>query len=198
MKPNDKTYIYPTDTVWGIGGSIYSYQSYRDIAKIKKTTEDKPLSILFSSKEQLADFFYIKERIGHEWLTAFFHLETSLLLPVSWLKVEIPFWIYQGSAFVSVRCLENELIQTLVDEVGAPITSTSLNVSGQEPLFDFEEAKRFHKEHCPELHFYEGEGMNLSGSPSTIMSLDESGKFALVRPGRYVQEVMKLCGLSST
>ena len=40
--------IYPTDTVWGIGGCILSKKNYDEINIIKKINTNKPVSILFS------------------------------------------------------------------------------------------------------------------------------------------------------
>ncbi len=193
-----QTFIYPTDTVWGIGGSIYSENSYNEIARIKKTTADKPLSILFSSLKQLNDYFHFSEKLNEAWLRHFFSLETSLLLPLAWQKKEIPFWIYQGSPLISVRCLELPVIKELLEKTGAPVTSTSLNLTGQAPISSFEEAKKFHFEQCPELEFLAGKGVSLSGSSSTMVSINIAGAFTMLREGRHASQISELCGLSST
>lgn len=195
---NHQTFIYPTDTVWGIGGSLYSEISYSEIARIKKTSADKPLSILFSSLNQLHEYFIFPEHLSETWLCEFFSLETSLLVPLEWKKKEIPFWIFQGSAFVSVRCLELPTIKSLIEKVGSPITSTSLNLTGQAPISSFEEARLFHLQQCPQLEFFKGEGSDLSGRSSTMVSIDTAGVFTVLREGRYVSQIMALCGLPST
>jgi len=195
---NHQTYIYPTDTVWGIGGSIYSEISYKEIARIKNTTEDKPLSILFSTQEELFTYFKFPNSISSSWLKDFFSFESSLLLPLQFQKKEIPSWIFQGSSFVSVRCLDFPIIHDLVKALNSPITTTSLNKTGFSPIASFEEAKLFYEQNCPQVNFVMGKEMSLSGNSSTMISLDDSGQFKMIRNGLYARELSKLCGLSST
>ena len=53
---NDTVFIYPTDTVWGIGGSIWSQDAYDKVCDIKGTGRGKPLSIIVSDEEMLNEF----------------------------------------------------------------------------------------------------------------------------------------------
>ena len=83
-------YIYKTDTVWGIGQSIYDEKSFNEIALSKGTTNDKPLSILFSNYEELVQYFQLPKEMNENWFADMAKLEMSFLLPVQWLKKEIP------------------------------------------------------------------------------------------------------------
>ena len=60
MDQSNTIYVYPTDTVWGIGCSIYNQDGFEKIAKIKKTKADKPLSILFESRAEIELFFNLE------------------------------------------------------------------------------------------------------------------------------------------
>ncbi len=73
-----KLFIYPTDTVWGIGGSVFDQDVYHAINQVKKEPDLKPLSVLFSSMQQLQQFIDLPQE--GNW-SEFFKLETTLLLP---------------------------------------------------------------------------------------------------------------------
>ncbi len=71
-KISTKLFIYPTDTVWGIGSNIYDEASFKEIARIKKTTTDKPLSIMFTDLSELKKSFRFPVEMNEEWLRLFF------------------------------------------------------------------------------------------------------------------------------
>ena len=100
---NEKIVIYPTDTVWGIGSSMYSESAYLRIQKIKRSIENKPLSILFPDVDELLALLKPIEGKYNEWLERFFSLETTLLIPLEFFKENPPSWITQNSKFVGVR-----------------------------------------------------------------------------------------------
>ena len=78
--------IYPTDTVWGIGGCILSERNYLEVNKIKQTSNKKPVSILFSCIEDVREYFSFPEEVSNEWMESFFRMETTLGLPLAWAK----------------------------------------------------------------------------------------------------------------
>ena len=46
----NRVIIYPTDTVYGIGASVYDKDGIRRIYEIKHRPLDKPLAVLCASK----------------------------------------------------------------------------------------------------------------------------------------------------
>jgi L-threonylcarbamoyladenylate synthase len=189
IKPDD-VFIYPTDTVWGIGCSIYSETGYERISEIKQTSKNKPLSMMFVSPKEIVESFRLPEEVTLEWLENFFKLETSLGLPLSICKIKIPKWATGESEYVSIRCLENETIKKIHDDVQAPFFSTSLNVTGEAPITKRADAKKFHQEHAADCLFYDSE-KDLSGTSSTIVFISESLNFEIKREGRKIEEVKK-------
>ena len=105
----EKLFIYPTDTVWGIGGDIFSKDSYERIASIKGHEQKKPLSIVFRDYEMISDLINLPADISREWLEKFFSYESTIGLPKSWVKRELPKWICQDSNYITIRCLNSEL-----------------------------------------------------------------------------------------
>lgn len=191
-KVSDQIYIYPTDTVWGIGCSIYSSRGHERIAEIKKTTKDKPLSIMFSSIAEVLKSFQLPERLTTEWLAHFFKLQTTLGLPLKTARINIPQWAFGESEYVSLRCLETEVVKKIHDEIQAPFFTTSLNLSGSLPITDFNEAIEFQKKYANDallISLKESETNALSGASSSIVFLNEDLSFKILREGKCIEEV---------
>lgn len=186
----DDIYIYPTDTVWGIGCSLYSEKGQERLAEIKGTQKNKPLSIMFESAQHVLESFSFSDKINLYWLEEFFKLETTLGIPSSKARMNIPKWATGTSSFVSIRCLENEVIKKIYKEISTPFFSTSLNLTGNPPIIKESEAMSFYKQHAPDAHFIQADlSRDLSGSSSTIIFLDENLNIEIKREGARVNEV---------
>lgn len=189
----DQIYIYPTDTVWGIGCSIYSENGYDQIAEIKKAPKNKPLSIMFSSIEELTKCFDFPAKITPAWLKEFFALETTLGFPLKAAKIKIPKWATGDSEFVSLRCLDSDVIKKILEETRAPFFTTSLNISGEPPIIDSSVALHFQKVHARDAQFIdslEAHGQ-LSGAGSTIVFVNEKLNYEIKREGKRIEDVKK-------
>ncbi len=189
IKPDD-VFIYPTDTVWGIGCSIYSESGHEKIADIKRTSKDKPLSMMFTGADEILASFKLPEEMSKEWLEDFFKLETTLGLPLTLAKIRIPKWATGESSYVSIRCLNTPVINSINNELRAPFFSTSLNLTGEPPVTKKEEARKFHQQHASDVLFFENQkSEDLSGTSSTIVFINENLNFEIKREGRRVEEV---------
>lgn len=196
----DSIVIYPTDTVWGIGGSIYSEDAYKKIAAIKKTAEDKPLSVMFTDIKTLYKSFNFPDFMDASWLRNYFKLESTLGLPRKIAKISIPSWVTGKSELVSVRCLEWDILKPIGAEFNGPFFTTSLNNTGEAPIVSYDEALSFQKNFAPEAFFFGERTHNLSGRSSTIVFFRGS-HFEIIREGIKVEEIkkqLKLTGLKVT
>jgi L-threonylcarbamoyladenylate synthase len=185
-------YIYPTDTVWGIGCDIYSREGYLEIARIKKTDANKPLSIIFCDVQHLQDTFNFPDLISKVWLEYFFLLESTLGVPVNWCRVPMPDWVKQNSEYITCRVIGSKSIQTLYKRVGNPFFTTSLNIKGESPVLDGPHALAFLKNHCPNAILISGTEETLSGSASSIIFLNNKNQkleYEILREGRKINEI---------
>jgi L-threonylcarbamoyladenylate synthase len=187
---NDDLFIYPTDTVWGIGCSLYSEKGQERISEIKRSAKNKPLSIMFANTEILHASFSFPKEVTLTWLQDFFKLETTLGFPLARAKIKIPKWATGESSFVSVRCLENKIISEIYNEITTPFFSTSLNLTGEHPITQEMEARKFQEIYAPDAHFVNSKrALDLSGSSSTIIFLNENLNFEIKREGARIEEV---------
>lgn len=180
--------IYPTDTVWGIGGSILSEAAYQEIAKIKQTKFDKPLSIMFYDFNEIENTFKLPSFMTKEWLQEFFKLEATLGLSTKLLKVELPEWLVSKSDFLSIRFLETKEIKEIGEYFKTPFFTTSLNLTTHPPIVSKDEALKFKNQHAPHALFYSNEKSVLSGESSTIIFFEENN-FRLIRKGQKYNEL---------
>jgi L-threonylcarbamoyladenylate synthase len=190
--PSDQIYIYPTDTVWGIGCDIYSETGYEEIARIKKSSPGKPLSILFADVEDVLKSFTLPNTISKEWLEYFFSQESTLGVPVIWAKIKLPHWAHLDSDYISLRCITSASIKSLYNKIGNPFFTTSLNLQGDSPILLEEDAKKFCKMNCNHAIIIEDAGIPLSGSSSTMIFLDDNLNFKVKREGRKLEEIKVL------
>ncbi|MDO9183634.1 MAG: Sua5/YciO/YrdC/YwlC family protein [Bacteriovorax sp.] len=190
---SDDVFIYPTDTVWGIGCSLYSEKGHARISEIKKTSINKPLSVMFTSVEDIFNNFNFPSEITLAWLIEFFKLETTLGYPAKTSKLKFPKWATGDSDYISIRFLETVIVKNIYNDIHVPFFSTSLNITGSNPIISTEEALSFQKKYASDaLFFGENQINDLSGTSSTIVFLNENLDFEIKREGRRVEDVKKL------
>lgn len=188
---SEEVFIYPTDTVWGIGGSIFSESVHKQISIIKKTDDRKPLSVLCSGIDQLRTIIDLPSSFSDEWLNKYFSYESTLALPKKWAKINLPEWVCYDSEFISLRSLDTSELSKLIDKVGHPITSTSLNITSKPAIVSLEEAKKFLDTYAKNCTLVKPEEAKLSGMSSTIMAYD-GVKFKCFRKGIYITQIEEL------
>lgn len=187
-KENSTVYIYPTDTVWGIGGSIFSETAYEKIAQVKQTKLDKPLSIMFPNLEMIYEYFNLPSFMNKDWMREFFKLESSLGIEAKLLKINLPEWLTKKSNFISIRCIENSVTSSIYQKIETPFFTTSLNITKEPPITKFVEAKKFYEIHAKDCEFLYENDLNLSGESSTIVFY-ENDEFKIIRPGRLLNSI---------
>lgn len=187
---NESVFIYPTDTVWGIGASIYSEDARNKISDIKGSAENKPLSIMFTNVKTLFESFDFPKEVSLPWLKDFFKLESTLGIPLTLSKITIPLWVTKESEFVSVRCLDIPTIIEIGNSLDSPFFTTSLNLTGHPPITSFDEAQKFQKAYAPSVPLFGDSTHNLSGQSSTIVFLKDS-TFKIIRSGQKIDAIKK-------
>ncbi|NYZ77088.1 threonylcarbamoyl-AMP synthase [Candidatus Micrarchaeota archaeon] len=127
-----KVLIYPTDTVYGIGGDATRQETVDRVRKIKGLGSDKPLSVMMADMNMIEEYCEIglwEEMILKRYLPGphTFILKLNKPLPVS------------SDGTLGVRIPESDFCNRLSEEVAKPIVSTSANKTGELPPTAFEE-----------------------------------------------------------
>ena len=128
--------VYPTDTVYGIGTSIFNDDGIKRIRKIKERNKKMPMSIAVSSIEMAKKMAYFDDFSEKMFLK---HMPGSLTMILK--NKTAPETITGGSGTVGIRMPANEIVLRIIGGFGNPITSTSANMHGKLPATTIKEAK---------------------------------------------------------
>lgn len=128
--------VYPTDTVYGLGGNALSRDVVDRIYSIKRREKSKPVSIAMS-KDMLSSYVEIslRERILiDKYLPGKYTLILRKKRGISLPEEVAP----EGK--VGVRVPDHPFVEFLFERIDFPIVSTSANISGEKPPSTVEEA----------------------------------------------------------
>jgi tRNA threonylcarbamoyl adenosine modification protein (Sua5/YciO/YrdC/YwlC family) len=117
--------IYPTDTVYGIGCSVFDTAAIRRIYQIKQQSEQKPFSFICSDLSHISEY----AKVSNAAFRTMKHLipgPYTFLLPAARLK-QLPKSIISKRKTVGIRVPDNLVCRMLVKELGHPILSAGVS-----------------------------------------------------------------------
>ncbi len=154
-------FIYPTDTIYGIGCDARNSKAVLNLRKIKNR-ETKPFSII-ASREWIIKNCEISIE-GMKWLEKLPGPYTLIYKLKN--KISIPKELNDGKDTIGVR-IPKHWISELVKELGFPVVTTSVNLAGETNMTNLD---NLNDEIAEEVDFilYEGDK---KGNPSKIVDL---------------------------
>ncbi len=119
---------FPTETVYGLGASIYNPEAIQSIFRVKGRPSDNPLIAHVSSFEQVEEiaceipdsFHLLKDRFFPGPLTVIMKRHPS-----------VPGMVSAGLDSIALRMPSHRVAQKLIELVGAPLVAPSANLSGK-------------------------------------------------------------------
>ena len=126
---NKGVFIYPTDTVYGIGGNAFSKEVVERINKIKGR-ERKPYSVLVGNLEMVIRYFEVGDYLNY--ITQYLPGPYTFLLKPK-IKMAV------SNDLVGLRVPDHYFIRKVSIESGLPIITTSANKSGERPPSSIDE-----------------------------------------------------------
>ncbi len=166
--------VYPTDTVYGVGGDPFNEDVVERIFLIKRRS-DKPLPLLISSIKYVMEIAHVSE-IALRLMENFWPGPLTLILPV---KRKFPFKITFGTGKIGVRMPNHKIPLLLARGLGGAIIGTSANISGHPAPRSAEEALR---ELDDLVDVILDAGPTPGGIPSTVVEVT-NGKIRILREG---------------
>jgi len=121
----DGVILYPTDTIWGLGGSIYSQKATEKIYAIKKRDRHKALLLLVDSINMLK--LYIEDIHPRVETLMVYHKQPLTIIYKA--NSKIPDYLLCGGDTIAIRVVQDEFCKSLINLLGHPITSTSANLA---------------------------------------------------------------------
>lgn len=160
----DGVIIYPTETVYGLGGNAYKETVVGKIFEIKGRRESKPLIVLvkdFSMAEELAETESYKEVLGLYWPGA--------LTGIFRAKRKLPFGVLSREKKVALRISSHPFVANLFKSIDFPLISTSANRSGGKDCLNIKQVKNSLAEKYRLVDLVIDNGILAFSSPSTLV-----------------------------
>jgi len=162
--------VLPTDTVYGLSVCATSQKAIKRIQALKKRTAKKPFLIyVFLSKSQLA-------LVKKYWQSG--RCPTTIILRHRGL---LPASLNANSDGLALRLPKSQFLIKIIKTIKEPLISTSLNISGEEPIKNLKDVARFwpDKDRQPDLII--DAGLNLGDKPSQLIDLRIPGSVIVLR-----------------
>jgi len=133
---------YPTETVWGLAADATSETAVTALRRFKGRTAAQPVSLLVSGLPALEKLSCAVPEAARALAAAFWPGPLTLVLPCQRFFAR---GVARADGAVGVRCSSHAWVQTLVqalEQAGiGPVTSTSLNRSGESPATSWRETQ---------------------------------------------------------
>lgn len=125
----DGVAIFPTETVYGIGASAFSHRGIRRIYQLKGRRWNKPLALLVPTLEAAAPMVEEIPSEAFRLAKDFWPGPMTLIFRASALGRLVT----GGLETLGVRIPDHPFALELLQKVGLPLATTSVNRSGDEP-----------------------------------------------------------------
>jgi len=170
--------LYPTDTVWGLGGNALSKKVFNKINIIKKRPAHKSYIVLIKSLDSLTQYAHFKKE-QVEPILAKAQNPTTIIYP---LKNKSLQHLAAKDGTLAIRIPKNGFVKELLNAIDFPLISTSANVSGQPNPTKFQDISETIKAQVDYVVPYSvvQESPALT-KPSTILKIETSGEIITIR-----------------
>lgn len=168
--------LYPTDTIWGIGGDATSINAVERIIQIKARSEVKSMIILVSNENMLSR--YVSEIPDAAW--QLLEADNAPLTIVYPEGRNLARGVCAPDGSVGIRICRDEFCNELIGRLRKPLISTSANISGSKPPARFvdveDEIKRSvdyvvrHRQNDTSAH-----------TPSPLIKVHKDGSITILR-----------------
>lgn len=132
---NDKIVVFPTETVYGIGGNALKVEVINKLFQAKKRNYGKPISLLVDSIDKIKNIAYV-DKNEEKIIKAFMPGELTLVLKK---KACINDLVTAGKNTVGVRIPNHNIALCILNKVDFPLATSSANISGENNIADFDE-----------------------------------------------------------
>jgi L-threonylcarbamoyladenylate synthase len=166
-------FIYPTDTIYGIGGNPFSREAMERIIRIKKRDESKSFIFLIGTTGLLQEYIDTAD-------SALNKINSIWPAPVSVIfKLNKKYKELLKQETCAFRIPKNKFCYDLLDRIQLPLISTSVNLEGKKPLNNYKEIITDFSEKVDAIFYSVSENESIS---STVIDMTENEP-KLIREG---------------
>ena len=167
--------IYPTDTIWGIGGDATNPRVIEKIYKIKGRNKEKSFIILVDGYKMLQN--YVEEIPMKIWEILEKSLKpTTVIYPN---PKNLPEELLAKDGSIAIRIIKKGFAKDLIKNIGVPLISTSANISGMSSPKSFDDIDASilqNADYVVNLH-----RKTISAKPSKILKWSKENGIEIIR-----------------
>lgn len=181
---NHELIVFPTETVYGLGSSIYDEIAVQKIFTTKGRPQDNPLIIHIAEIHQLDELVTEVNSYAKKLIGAFWPGPLTLVLPKS---SKVPNIITANLPTVAIRMPKDALAREVIKAAGVPLCAPSANLSGKPSGTTFEAVYR---DFFSKAAIFVDGGIPEYGIESTV--IDVTTKIpTILRPGAVSVEAIE-------
>ncbi len=128
----DGVLIYPTDTLYGLGGNFLSPRAHAAVDEIKRRG-DMPYSAAVSGRAMLERLTGSVPDFFHQWYQRLLPGKFTFLFTAS---PDLEPSLLKGSSKIGIRVPDLPLLLELIQRLDTPLITTSVNRSGEPSIND--------------------------------------------------------------
>ena len=174
-----KIIIFPTDTVYGIGCSVFDKTSIKKIYEIKHRPIDKPLAVLCANISQIDSIAYLNDK-AKRLINKYLPGPLTIII-----KAKDNIKESMGLDMVGVRIPNSKVALDILEKYG-PMATTSVNESGCVPLNEYDLIVKEYNKLVDCIYKSEEKSSNIS---STVVKILDD--VTLIREGEISFEDIK-------
>ena len=180
--------VFPTETVYGIGGDALDGDAVRSIFRIKGRPPDNPVIVHVARISDVQPLVSELPETARILMEAFWPGPLTLVMKKS---EAVPKAVTGGLGNVSVRMPANRVALSLIKAAGTPVAAPSANLSGRPSITTFSEAVA---ELDGRVDFIIDGGKCRIGVESTVVDMTRKIPLLLRPGGLPVEEIERVIG----
>jgi L-threonylcarbamoyladenylate synthase len=176
----------PTESFYGLAVNPTDVKAIHRLFDVKKRRGEQPILILIPSVEHLEEYVTHVPKMGHRLMKEFWPGGLTLIFEA---KPNLPRELTAGTGKIGVRLSSHPVATALAQAVGAPITGTSANISGQPACSSAKEVLQ-HLGDMVDVILDGGETAGGKGSTVLDVTMDPP---VVIREGMVSREQIEKC-----
>ena len=179
---------FPTETVYGLGASLFNENAIARLFKVKKRPTDNPLIVHISSVDQIGELVAGIPVRAEKLINAFFPGPLTIVLYRSGKVSSIA---TAGLDTIGIRMPRLEIANTFLSACGVPVVAPSANISGRPSPTKWQAVSEdmFGKTDC----ILQGEAAEI-GLESTVVDCTGEEPLVLRQGAISIEELKKVVG----
>jgi len=171
------TILYPTDTIWGIGGDATKQETVQEIYRIKQRDDRKSMLVLVNGIDMLEKYLSYLPPVTLNLIKEA-KRPTTIIYPGA---QNLANNLLGPDGSIGIRITADPFCEKLIRKTGLPIVSTSANVSGEQSPGTFHQIPAsIRKQVDCVVNWRQNE--TKPSMPSVIIKLEEDGTCTTLRP----------------